>query len=383
MYVERVKAAGKEIILVGTAHVSKESIELVRETVEKEKPDVVGVELDFQRLQQLRQGKKWQQLDLNQIIRDGKTHLFLLNVLLANLQRQIGKQFGVKPGSEMLIAVKIAAENKIPITLLDRDVGITLKRALNKTSIVEKAKLGYSILGGFLGFGQKLDENTIEQLKEKDMLNALMQQLSKEMPSVKKVLVDERDIFIANVILRTKAKKIVAVVGAGHLEGIKKYLDRPRNVSNLLTVEKKKSALGLLKYIIPIVFFAFIGYGFYTKGAGIALNLLLMWFLINGLLSALGAAIARAHPFSILAAFLAAPFTSLHPAIAAGWFAGLVELRMRSPKVADFEELPKLSRIRSFASNRVTRVLIVTAFANIGSVIGTVIALPYIASLLL
>jgi len=190
VYVERVKAAGKEIILVGTAHVSKESIELVRETIEKEKPDVVGVELDFQRLQQLRQGKKWQQLDLNQIIRDGKTHLFLLNVLLANLQRQIGKQFGVKPGSEMLIAVKIAAENKIPIALLDRDVGITLKRALNKTSIVEKAKLGYSILGGFLGFGQKLDENTIEQLKEKDMLNALMQQLSKEMPSVKEVLVD-------------------------------------------------------------------------------------------------------------------------------------------------------------------------------------------------
>jgi len=172
-------------------------------------------------------------------------------------------------------------------------------------------------------------------------------------------------------------------VGAGHLDGIKRYLDRPRNVAKLLTVEKKKSALGLLKYIIPVVFFALIGYSFYTKGAGNALNLLLMWFLINGLFSALGAAVARAHPFSILAAFLAAPFTSLHPAIAAGWFAGLVELRMRSPKVADFEELPKLSRIRSFASNRVTRVLIVTAFANIGSVIGTVIALPYIATLIL
>jgi len=304
-------------------------------------------------------------------------------VLLANLQKQIGRQFGVKPGSEMMVAVKIAAEHNIPVALLDRDVGITLRRALNKTSLVEKAKLGYSILGGFLGFGQKLDQNTIEKLKEKDVLNALMQQLSKEMPSVKRVLVDERDIFIANAILRTKAKKIVAVVGAGHLEGIKKYLDKPRNVSKLLTVEKRRSLLGLLKYIIPVLFAIIVAYGFYIKGPEIALNLLVMWFLINGVLSALGAAIARAHPLSILAAFLAAPFTSLHPAIAAGWFAGLVELRMRSPKVADFEELPRLSRIRSFASNRVTRVLIVTAFANIGSVIGTVIALPYIASLLL
>lgn len=383
MFVERVKAQGKEIILVGTAHVSRESIELVKKTIEKEKPEVVGVELDFQRLQQLRQGKRWKQLDLNQIIREGKTHLFLLNVLLANLQKQIGKQFGVMPGSEMLAAVRAAAEKKIPVALLDRDVGITLRRALNRTSLVEKAKLGYSIVSGFMGFGQKLDEKTIEQLKEKDILNGLMQQLSREMPSVKKVLVDERDMFIATRILRVKAKRVVAVVGAGHLEGIKKYLDRPRDLSGLLTVKKKRGILSYLKYLVPALFAVIVVYGFYLKGAEIALNLLVMWFLINGVLSALGAALARAHPLSILAAFLAAPFTSLHPAIAAGWFAGLVELRMRSPKVADFEELPNLSRIRSFASNRVTRVLIVTAFANIGSMAGTIIALPYIASLLL
>jgi len=383
LFVETIKSGEKRIVIVGTAHVSQESVDLVRQTIEQEKPDIVGVELDFQRLQQLRQGKKWQQLDLNQIIREGKTHLFLLNVLLSNLQRQIGRDFGVRPGSEMLMAVKIAAEKKLPIALLDRDVGVTLKRALNRMGIVEKAKLGYSILGGFLGFGQKLDKKTIEQLKQKDVLNALMQQLSKEMPSVKKVLVDERDVFIANRIMQTKAKRIVAVVGAGHIEGIKKYLDKPRDIKKLLVVEKKRSLLGLLKYIVPIAFALMIGYGFYTKGSAIALNLLLLWFLINGLRSAPGAALARAHPFSILAAFLAAPFTSLHPAIAAGWFAGLVELKMHSPKVADFEELPNLDRISSFTKNRVTRILIVTAFANIGSVIGTVIALPYIAALLL
>ncbi len=382
MLVERVKAGEKTIILVGTAHVSQESVELVRKTIEKEKPHVVGVELDMQRLQQLRQGKKWQQMDLGQVIREGKTHLFLLNILLANLQRKIGDDLGVKPGSEMLMAAKIAAEQKLPIALLDRDVGITLRRALNRTSFWEKMKLGYSILGGFLGFGEKLDEKTIEKLKEKDMINALMQQLSKELPSVKEALVDERDLFIANRILMTKGEKIVAVVGAGHLEGIKKYLDRPRDIKPLLTVKKKRGPLSYIKYIIPLLFTVFIAYGFYTKGSEIALNLLLYWFLINGTLSALGAALARAHPASIFTAFFAAPFTSLHPALAAGWFAGLVELKMRNPKVADFEQLPDLNTVSSLARNRVTRILMVTAFANIGSTIGTIIALPYIATLI-
>ena len=171
-------------------------------------------------------------------------------------------------------------------------------------------------------------------------------------------------------------------MGAGHLEGIKKYLDRPRDIAHLMEVKKKRSPLSYLKYLIPLLFFVLIAYGFYSKGSAIAFNLLLYWFLINGFLSALGAALARAHPLSIFTAFFAAPFTSLHPALAAGWCAGLVELKMRNPKVADFEELPQISKISSLAKNRVTRILMVTAFANIGSMIGTVIALPYLASLL-
>ncbi len=232
--------------------------------------------------------------------------------------------------------------------------------------------------------GQQLDEKTIEDLKEKDALNALMQQLGKEMPSIKRTLVDERDIFIANRIMQAPAKKIVAVVGAGHLEGIKKNLGKPRDIKHLMKVEKKRSALSYLKYGIPLLFFVFIAYGFYSKGSDIAINLMLTWFLINGTLSALGAAIARAHPLSIAAAFLAAPITSLHPALAAGWFAGLVELKMRSPKVQDFEDLPNLDNLSAVASNKVTKILVVTALANLGSSsIGTIVALPYIASILL
>jgi len=380
--VERLKVGEKQVILVGTAHVSNESVELVRKTIEEEKPDVVGVELDAQRLHQLVHHKKWQQMDLGQVIKEGKTYLFLLNILLSNLQRQIGDGLGIKPGSEMLLAVNIASEKKLPIALLDRDVGITLKRAMNKMGFLEKARLGYGILGGFFGFGKTLDAATIEQLKEKDVLNALMEQLSKELPSIKEVLVDERDLFIANAILASKAKKMVAVVGAGHLEGIKKFLDQPRDVRPLLEVKKKRSVLSLLKYAIPLLFFVFIGYGFYAKGGTIALDILIRWSLITGSLAALGAALAMAHPLSILTAFVAAPVATLHPTLATGWFAGLVELKMRSPKVSDFEHLPQLDNVSGFFKNRVTRILVVTAFTNIGSTIGTFVALPYMAGLL-
>lgn len=383
MLVEKITLGEKQVVLVGTAHVSKDSVELVRKTIEEEKPDIVGVELDFQRLQQLRQGKKWQETDLNQVIKEGKTHLFLLNLLLSNLQRQIGEDLGIKPGSEMLEAIEAAAEQGITVALLDRDVRVTLKRALNKMSLLEKIRLGYGIISALMGIGQKLDAETIEKLKEKDVLNALMQQLAKELPSVKEVLVDERDVFIANRIMQSNAKKIVAVVGAGHLEGIKENLGKQVNIAQLARVEKKKSWLPVIGYAVPILFFALIAYGFFIKGPTAALDVFLLWFLITGTLAALGALVAFAHPFSILTAFFAAPFTTLHPALAAGWFAGAVELKMRPPKVQDFEKLPELSGLRAISSNRVTRILIVTAFANIGATIGTVIALPYLAAMLL
>ena len=380
--VERVETNGKTIILVPTAHVSKKSMLLVQETIEKEQPDVVGIELDEQRLHQLLSGKQWQQMDLNKVIRDGKAYLFIINIMLANFQRRIGEDLGVKPGSEMLEAARAAGEKNIPILLLDRDVKITLKRALQKMSLREKAKLVFGILGGFFQAGTKLDEKTIEQLKEKDTLNALLQQLGKELPGVKTVLVDERDLFIANRILRVKAQKIVAVVGAGHVEGIKKFLDMERDTSALLEVRKKKSRLRHLQYIVPALFAVIIGYGFYAKGVPAALDIFLAWFLIHGVLSALGAAIARAHPLSIAVAFLAAPFTALHPTLAAGWFAGLVELKVRPPKVQDFERLPDATGIREFFGNRVSRILLVTALSNIGSAAATIIALPYMTALL-
>lgn len=380
--IERITLPDKEIILVGTAHISRESIALVRKTISEEKPDIVGVELDRERLHQLLSEKKWQEMDIVQAIKEGKTYLLLFNLLLANIQRQFGEQIGIKPGEEMKAAIIAASENNIPVQLLDRDIKITLKRAMDRMSLFEKLKLASVILLSVFSTGEKITAEKVEALKDKDVINKLLQELSRQMPSVKKVLVDERDLFIANRILQAKGKKIVAVVGAGHLDGIKKYLDKQRNISLLNIIPKKTNYLKYLKYLIPLFFIAIIAYAVFFKGIYITLNIFAIWFLVNGTLSALGALLARAHWNSIAIAFLTAPFTSLHPALAAGWFAALAEAKVNSPKIKDFESLNNLSSFSDFNRNTVTHILLVAAYSNIGSAIGTVIAVPYALSLL-
>lgn len=383
IYLEKIFSADKEIILIGTAHISEKSIELVEETIEREKPEAVGVELCASRFKQLKMGKRWQQLNIGEVIKTGRIYLFLFNLLLSNLQRQLGAKIGVKPGAEMIAAYKIAEEKKVPVILLDRDVQITLKRAFSFIGWREKLKLLFSIVSSFFSEKPEITKELVEKLKEKDIMTELMNELSSTAPTLKKVLVDERDLFIANSILASPFKKIVAVVGAGHVDGIKKYLDKRRDVSKLLFVPKKKSYLKLIfKWIIPLLFVLIMGYAFFIKGFTLSIQIFLWWFLITGSLSALGALIARAHPLSILAAFLAAPFTTLHPALAAGWFAGYVELRVKNPKVEDFEKLNQLNSMGDFYRNQVTRILLITALANVGATIGVVIAIPYVLSLL-
>ncbi|MDD4251211.1 MAG: TraB/GumN family protein [Candidatus ainarchaeum sp.] len=377
----------KEIILIGTAHISKESVELVEKTIQEEKPDVVGVELDNERLYQLMSGKKWQQTNIIDVVKTGKTYLFLLNILLSNLQKQLGAKVGVQPGSEMMIAVKKAQEHNIPIQLLDRNINITLKRAFKTMKLKEKLKLGSSIIMGFFGMvdpKEAIDIVSIEDLKNEDLINKLMKELGRQMPSVKKVLVDERDDYITEMIRQSKGKKIIAVVGAGHLNGIVENLKKEKkiNLQELNIIPKKINYLKYLKYAIPLIFFIFIGFLFITKGIGTTTNALVIWFLANGTCSAIGAILAKAHPISVITAFLAAPFTSLHPAIAAGWITAITETKFNSPKVIDFENLSNVSTIKGFYQNKVSHILIVTALTNLGSMIGTIIAVPYLIILL-
>ncbi len=381
--IKRVFFEGKEIVLVGTAHISSQSVEFVENVIEQENPDVVGVELDKDRLATLDSPNQWKEMNIIEAIKGGKTYLLLLNLLLSNVQRKLGKQVGVKPGAEMKKAVDIAREKSLPIALLDRNIKVTLKRALAKMSFVEKIKLFWAVVMAFFGFGEEeITKEKVEELKKKDLMNQLLQELGTQMPSVKKVLVDERDIFIANRILAVDCKKIVVVVGAGHLDGIEKFLDKKRDTYSLNVIPSKKSVLSYVKYLVPLIFVGIVVTGFASKGLDVTVNILVYWILINGVLSALGALFARAHWKSIIVAFLAAPLTSLHPALAAGWFAGLSEAKIFVPKIKDFESLSKLENYSDLNKNRVTHILLVTAFANMGSTLGTIIALPYVLTLL-
>ncbi|MFH1255862.1 MAG: TraB/GumN family protein [Candidatus Diapherotrites archaeon] len=384
MQAEKLKIGEKEVFLVGTAHVSSESVELVRKTIEKEKPDAVGVELDLERLNQLKSGEKWRETNIVDIVKHGKTYLFLINLLLSNYQRKIGRDLGVMPGAEMLEAVKAAEEKGIPIELLDRSVKVSLKRALNAMGLIEKAKLFFSLfIGLFESEKIELTEEKLKELKDKDVLNELLAELSKEFPAMKKVLVDERDAFIAQKIRESRGKKVVAVVGAGHVEGIKKLMQKESDLNELQKMPIEKNYLAAVGWLIPVLFIALFGYAFFTKGIETSLIVLLSWAAITGILAAIGTALAGGHIYSILTSLVAAPITTLHPLLAVGWFAGYVEARVRVPKVKDFESLHAIESLGDLYKNQVTRILMVTALANLGATIGTLIAFPYIAGLVL
>jgi len=382
--VTTVNIPGKKVFLLGTAHVSEESVKLVRETIEKEKPDAVAVELCKQRHHSLMNEKKWNETDINEVINSGRTHLFLTQLLLANFQRRIGDKIHVKPGAEMKKAVEIAGEKRIKVELVDRDVKTTLKRAFSLMSLREKIKLAYDFIGGIFE-GEEVDKELIEKLKKKDVLSEMMDELSREIPSIKKVLVDERDEYIALKIKELKESKVVAVVGAGHVEGIRKNLKKKTTntksrLEKLEMMEGKKGFARYLPWIVPFAFIAVIAAGFIKHDAAFTSDLILKWFLIQGTLSALGAALALAHPVTIAATFIAAPFAVLHPFIAVGWISALVELKMRKPKVKDFKGLMKLNGITDYWRNRVTRIFLIMMLANIGGSISTLVVLPYLAT---
>ncbi|MFH0860946.1 MAG: TraB/GumN family protein [Candidatus Altiarchaeota archaeon] len=356
--------------------------------MDSEKPDVVAVELCEQRKNALVDEKKWDETEITDVIKSGRTSLFLTQLFLSNFQRKLGDEVGVKPGAEMLEAVRMAQERGIRVELVDRDIKVTLNRAQRRLGFFEKMKLFYGLLEDVLG-GVKITEETIEALKKKDMITELLDELSREVPTLKETLVDERDRYIAYRILTLEGKKIVGVVGAGHVNGIAKILMQVKDrsgldekVSALNAVDERKSKILYLGYIMTALFGLILIWGFLKHDIGFTLSLFLKWFLIHGILSAIGAAIAFGHPLTILTAFLVAPFTSLNPTIAAGWFAGAMELRMRKPRVADFKELFKLNSVRDYWGNRVTRIFLVIVFANLGSSIGTFIALPYLAALI-
>ena len=372
-----------KIILVGTAHISKDSVKEVKQVIEQEKPDIVAIELCQRRYDALTKKQEWENTPVNKLLKGGKAYLLLAQTFLGSIQRKLGKDYGVEPGSEMIQAIKEAEKHKIPVALVDRDISVTLKRAWKKMGIREKFRLTWEFLKAMLGYDEEeLEELDLKKLMDQDVISSMMEEFGEIAPSVTDVLIHERDEYIAQKVLKESEKgKVVAVVGAGHLKGIKEHINNPSlktDLKELEKVPKKRIKLSkVIAYMIPILFIGLIGGLLFFRGEAAyseVKDIIIWWFLINGILSAAGAAIARAHPLTIGTAFLAAPLTSLNPAVAAGWVAGYVEAKIRPPLVKDFQNLSKIDSFKDFWSNKVIKLLLIVALANVGSMFGTIIA---------
>jgi pheromone shutdown-related protein TraB len=382
--ITEVKLSDRKIIILGTAHVSKDSVREVEETIRSESPDRVCVEIDDSRYKALIEGKSWSQLNIYQIIREKKVFLLLGNLVLSSFQKRMGLELGVKPGSEMLRAVEIAKEDNIPFSLCDRELQITLRRAWAKASFWGKNKLLAALFGSIFT-KEKLTEEEIEVLKRKSELESMMEELAGFLPTVKEVLIDERDRYLATKIYTSAGKTIVAVVGAGHVPGMVKILNKldrgetTGDLQDISVVPPRKKILKILPYLIPAAIIFLVVLGFFRSGWEGGLEMLKRWVLVNGSLSALGSIIALAHPLTIIVAFLAAPITSLNPTIGVGLVTGLLEAFFRKPRVSDFETLSDdIMSFKGFYKNRFTHILLVFMFSSIGSSIGTFIAMPFL-----
>jgi pheromone shutdown-related protein TraB len=371
------------IILVGTAHVSEKSADCVEQTIREYLPDCIAIELCEPRLQALENPNRWEETDIFEVIKNGKAYVLIAQLLLSSFQKRIAKKLGIRPGEEMLRALELSKELNISKALIDREVRTTLKRAWSNMSFWSTLKLVFGLLASLFSGEDNVTEKEIEELKQGDALSALMAEFSEILPGIKEVLIDERDKIMAMKLSQLPHRKVVAVVGAGHVPGMLQCFGKQIDVSTYEEIPPPNGTFRIIAWGIPAIIIGIFIYGFFSSGLDTSLNMLSAWFLANGIFSALGALIALAHPLTIIAAFFAAPFTSLNPTIAAGWVCGLVEALMRKPRVKDFNTIADdVSTIKGLWGNRLSKTLLVVALANIGSMIGTFVGSWKVVSLL-
>ena len=362
--------------IIGTAHVSTASVELVREQIEQWKPNLVAVELCDSRLRSLQQPDDLDNDDLLKIIKEGKSAMILLQSALAAQQRRMGMETGEKPGAELLAAIEIAEENNIDHALIDRDVVVTLRRAWRKMGLREK----WRVLNALLWEDDDEEFDLDELIEDSDLLTTMMEEARDAAPRAGEVLIDERDAFLAGRIQQIRGKgKVLAVVGAGHINGIIEHLQKPpmettSKLSELSTEPPKPVWPKVVTWAIPILLLSVIGYLFWNGDTEALKDTLWYWTAANAILAGIGVALARGHPLSILVGALASPITSLNPTLAAGWFAGYTQLKIAAPTGGDATEFLALQNYSLFYRNRVGKVLLVTALGNMGSALGAWLA---------
>lgn len=349
---------GKQVTIVGTAHISEESRKEVRETIEQVKPDLVAVELDENRLKSLRGESGWKDLDLSEAIREGKAPLLVLNLFLSIYQRHLGLEEGTEPGQEMLEAVNAAEEKEISTALIDRDINETLSRAFSQLTWREKFKLIVSLFAGE-------EEFDVEELKQQDILDALIDELKQDFPSLNRVFLEERNTFMAERLKEKDFDSAVVVVGAAHMQGLVEELESDEK-QEIRDTGRKIPWSKIIGYGLPAFILTGIAASFYF-GLSEGLTNLKVWFASNSILAMIGAIAARSHWPTWLVSFVASPFTSLSPPLPAGLVAAYTESKLYPPKVGDLEELGEITRYRDIWGNQAGRILLTFFLVNLGS----------------
>ncbi|MCD1295907.1 TraB family protein [Methanocella sp. CWC-04] len=376
----------ENVVLIGTAHVSEKSVKEVEEAIERYRPDVVAVELDERRYRALLEGdQQKKEIQVKELLKGNNLFIFIIQWLLAFVQRKVGMETGVKPGSEMMAAIEAAKKNGLEVALIDRDIGITLARFWGKMTLREKFRMFYSLILASLGIGTK--DVDIEVITQEDVVADLLEELRKFTPSVAEVLVDERDAYLAhNLLAIGRTKRVLGVVGAGHREGIRKYMERPETIPSIQSIIEvpKKRGINFLKLFSALIVLSVVAIFGLLILSGIPLEQLILaliiLFLAQGVLSALFVAIVGGHPKSIATAFVLAWYGFLNPVLAVGWLAGIVEAAERPPSMKDLNTLLSddedegiIDMLKGMWANNLVRVIMVAAMANIGSMVGTVV----------
>jgi pheromone shutdown-related protein TraB len=384
-------SGGRRIILIGTAHISRESVDEARSVILDERPETVCVELDSGRYESMTRKDNWAKLDIVKVIREGKGFLLIANLILSSFQYRLGDELGVSPGDEMRAAVEAAGELGVPYLLCDREMQLTLRRAWSKCGLWSKCKLLAGLFSSAFAT-EKMSEAEIENLKQQSELDGMMKELADYLPEVKETLIDERDRYLAAKIWLASApeSKTAAIVGAGHLDGIKAHIlrlangDEDADVSALETAPPPGAGGRIAGWAIPALIVALIAAGFFRAGTDVSVEMLARWVLWNGSLAAAGALLALAHPLAILVSFIGAPIATLNPFIGVGVFSGATQALLRRPRIADAENLTEsLTNIKGLYGNRITRTLLVFLLSSIGGMIGNFVSIPRLAEALL
>lgn len=372
---------GKEIVLLGTAHVSQQSCEEVKVAIAEKKPDCVAIELDEQRYASINDSEAWKNLDIIKVLREKKGFLLLANLVLSSFQKRMGANVGVKPGDEMRAGIDAAKELNIPCEMVDRPIQTTLRRAWAKNSGYGKIKLLSALLASAAS-KEEVSGEEIETLKNKSEMDGMMSELAEYMPGVKEVLIDERDFYLAahiwKAVQKDERKSVIAVLGAGHLPGVQAHLEKiaagqeNTDTTEINSLPEKKAGAKIVGWAIPVIIIALIAAGFVFGGMKKGADLLGAWVIWNAALAGIGAIIAGGHPLTVIMAAVGAPFTSLCPLVGVGMFAGIVQAFVCKPKVADMESvMDDVSSVKGFYKNRLLRVLLVFFLSSLGSSIGT------------